>query len=79
MQTERLLNRRNVRSLRKFNEAGWQQRCNFASCNGSEMLQWERIVTRENIAVTVYRDDNAVERMYFSNMKKLFESPSDSA
>jgi len=35
--------------------------------------------TRENIAVTVYRDDNAVERMYLSDMKKLFESLSDSA
>jgi len=45
MQTERLLNRRNVRLLRKFNEAGWQQRCNFDSCNGSEMLQWERTDT----------------------------------
>lgn len=49
MQTERLSNGRNVRSLRKFNEARWQQRCNFGSCNRSEMLQWEPTMTRENI------------------------------
>lgn len=79
MQTERLSNGRNVRSLRKFNEARWQQRCNFGSCNGRETLQWKRTAIRQNIAVTAYHDDNAVGRMHLSNMEKLFETLRGSA
>lgn len=70
MQTERLSNGRNVRSLRKFNEARWQQRCNFGSCNKREMLQWKRTTTQENIALI----PPIVMIMDPFNIEELFEA-----